>query len=798
MSSAPAAPRNLIVLSDGTGNSSAKLFRTNVWRVYEALDLNCADQIALYDNGVGTASFKPIAFIGGAFGYGLKRNVLQLYKFLCRNYQPGDRIFAFGFSRGAFTARVVAALVAHQGLIQGVKDDDDLMRLAAWAYRRYRADRYRHTLGVRLLRHLRNVLLRTVEVARRQPVYDQARNREVDIAFLGVWDTVAAYGLPIDELTRGWDKWIWPMLPRDRQLSTRVTRACHAVAIDDERQTFFPLLWDESEEPANATSTHTDQERLSQVWFAGVHSNVGGGYADDGLSLQPLCWIAREATQLGLRFQKSLRTDPTESIPTSWIERAAPCAPMNDSRRGGGAMYRYHPRPIERLCHAPDGTVRIARAKIHRSVFERVRDGRDGYAPIGLPEHYGVVDGSGAILQGDADATPVPAAPNPFEHSTQAAGRVRRQQGPWDVVWQRRVVYFLTVGVAVAMLLKPALPWFNDAAPIADRYAPLKAVVDLTGAFLPAMADGWLDHYRKHPTHLVVGAAILAVLLWWSGRLRARITGRMGQIWRHQGMVATPVDPAPAPRGWIFRLRTAPAYMETVRFMSTHVWPTVFGVAMLLTLFVVVPVRASFEWASRSGSLCGGGAVAASSGPAEFALDPRAICQATGVEMEQDHQYLIQVALPVACPAAAGDPTRGQWQDGQHLVPSPAGFTTAQGAIFAFAWPFRRVLNQDWFVPIAAIGTALAERHPLGASDGRNTILAGRPGPLTLWVNDAVVPLTVGAGTGSVLCVGWDCLYRNNRGGPARVRVTKLEQGVAAVLPDLTPYTCDEQARYGR
>ena len=145
----PAPARNLIVLSDGTGNSSAKLFRTNVWRVYDALDLTCQDQIALYDNGVGTAGFKPLAVLGGACGFGLKRNVLDLYKFLCRNYEPGDRIFAFGFSRGAFTARVVVALVAHQGLIQGVKDDGDLKRLAAWAYRRYRADKYRDTLGVR-------------------------------------------------------------------------------------------------------------------------------------------------------------------------------------------------------------------------------------------------------------------------------------------------------------------------------------------------------------------------------------------------------------------------------------------------------------------------------------------------------------------------------------------------------------------------------------------------------------------------------------------------------------------------
>jgi hypothetical protein len=79
--------KRIIVLSDGTGNSAAKIWRTNVWRIFEALDLKKSDQIAIYDDGVGTSSFKPLALLGGAFGFGLKRNVLGLYKFLCRNYK---------------------------------------------------------------------------------------------------------------------------------------------------------------------------------------------------------------------------------------------------------------------------------------------------------------------------------------------------------------------------------------------------------------------------------------------------------------------------------------------------------------------------------------------------------------------------------------------------------------------------------------------------------------------------------------------------------------------------------------
>jgi uncharacterized protein (DUF2235 family) len=147
--------KRIIVLSDGTGNSAAKVWRTNVWRVFESLDLKKSDQIAIYDDGVGTSSFKPMALLGGAFGFGLKRNVLGLYKFLCRNYKSkkdyealaeqatvksidtssppeelkDDKIFLFGFSRGAFTVRLLTGLVLSQGLVH-FNSESDLDRKA--------------------------------------------------------------------------------------------------------------------------------------------------------------------------------------------------------------------------------------------------------------------------------------------------------------------------------------------------------------------------------------------------------------------------------------------------------------------------------------------------------------------------------------------------------------------------------------------------------------------------------------------------------------------------------------------
>ena len=103
----------IVMFADGTGNARTARFRTNVWMMYSALDLSAkAGQIAYYIDGVGTSAFAPLRLLGGIFGVGVKRNVRELYGFLCRNYCPGDRIYVFGFSRGAFTARLLAGLVA--------------------------------------------------------------------------------------------------------------------------------------------------------------------------------------------------------------------------------------------------------------------------------------------------------------------------------------------------------------------------------------------------------------------------------------------------------------------------------------------------------------------------------------------------------------------------------------------------------------------------------------------------------------------------------------------------------------
>src|SRR5690349_20591900 len=165
--------RNIVVLSDGTGNSSAKANKTNVWRLFQALDQTRADQIARYDDGVGTSSNRYLAAFGGAFGWGLKRNVLDLYKFICRNWKRGDAIYGFGFSRGAFTIRVLVGLIAREGLVP-FESEDELNRHAVAAYRSYRSKSFpaRRKPLVWVCRRLRDGLVRLRGWIRGYPSYE--------------------------------------------------------------------------------------------------------------------------------------------------------------------------------------------------------------------------------------------------------------------------------------------------------------------------------------------------------------------------------------------------------------------------------------------------------------------------------------------------------------------------------------------------------------------------------------------------------------------------------------------------
>src|SRR6266851_3229932 len=384
--------RNIVLLSDGTGNSAAKVWRTNVWRTFGALDLSGNDQVAFYDDGVGTSTFKPWAILGGAFGFGLKRNVIDIYKFACRNYKDeADDIYGFGFSRGAFTIRVVIGLILNQGLVSAA-NEAELDKKAIAAYRKYRSERY-HTLWPwhpeDWYRAIRNAL---------SPIeYDKRDNRQVKhIRFVGVWDTVAAYGLPIDEMTRGVSRWIVPLeLPTHTLDRERVMRACQALSLDEDRTTFHPELWDEKVVPPSKFDPDKKRqiadEQISQVWFAGVHSNVGGGYPDDALAYIPLVWMLTEAQRCGLKLKSDLGDPPADpDALKNAISMGDKDGRIYDPRAGLGGYYRYGPRKLVQLCNykyskKEDDEVTIERPKIHETVFRRTETMRTPTRPSGCP-----------------------------------------------------------------------------------------------------------------------------------------------------------------------------------------------------------------------------------------------------------------------------------------------------------------------------------------------------------------------------------------------------------------------------
>lgn len=754
-------PRNIVLLSDGTGNSSAKLMKTNVWRMYEAIELTGGDQLALYDNGVGTSSFKPAAVLGGGLGWGLKRNVRTLYTFACLNYRPGDRIYAFGFSRGAFTIRVLIGLMNDQGLITNATGHE-LERRAKWAYRAYRR-RFNPTKGlVTPLRAIRDRTLRALE--RGEPYRPNPKNKPV-VAFVGLWDTVDAYGLPIDEMTRGWDKWVWPLSMTDRSHPEIVEKLCHAIALDDERHTFHPVLLDETNEPARP---HTDAERLTQVWFAGVHSNVGGGYPDDSLAHVSLRWMADEASKKGLRLHPHVMND--------WVARADPNGPLSDPRRGLGSYYRYNPRSIKKLTDDRFAKVRVPRPKIHESVFSRIVIGRDGYAPIVLPERYAVVRAGGQILD---------SAAGHFEHPTQSLSRCADQERVWNVVWRRRIAYFITVGLTVLLFARPYLFDPEAGGVLALPSTGLSGAIGLLRTFLPDIASPWIEFYQHKPLQLLGLGGLIGLLMYHSSRLRSDIADRMRRIW--SGTVTQPntqVRPSDPPMDWIYALRSSRVYRNTFDVLTRKVFPFVFGFGCLAALALIgagTVNRIAFAAAGAAGSICSNDSSRqiwdGSSRTIDFPSNE--LCMPTGLELQKGQRYRVEIVLP------DNDATEWdkRWRDEGIQVDTPAGFSSGRGPIFVAALPFRRVLTARWFVPIVRVGDHLAEYHRLNQIEevpltpaeaalpheqrrrrvrGFAEFTPTFTGPMFLFVNDAVLPFA------------WSRLYANNRGS-AKVTIAAIE-----------------------
>jgi uncharacterized protein (DUF2235 family) len=267
--------KNIVFFADGTWQVLDQKTPTNVAKMYSAAS-NGPGQVTQYDPGVGTDG-NPIDWLaGGVSGAGLLDKIKDGYKYIAGNYQPGDQISIFGFSRGAYTARSLAGMIA----VCGLPDHDQVTNQSVSdAFVAYRT------------RTNRDHLLDTLKQKYGNNTYN------IEIVMVGVWDTVGALGIP-ESLFATLDSALYGFL--DTNLHQDIKAACHALAIDENRQEFAPTLWQ-----PNGTSA------LAQVWFPGGHSDVGGGLPSDELSKIALKWMVLQAKRYGVQFNPQNFSDIT-------------------------------------------------------------------------------------------------------------------------------------------------------------------------------------------------------------------------------------------------------------------------------------------------------------------------------------------------------------------------------------------------------------------------------------------------------------------------------------------------------
>ena len=530
--------KKIVIFADGTGNSFTTQ-ESNIWRLYAALDKTEKSgatpaelQLARYIPGVGTASNRVLRLIDGATGIGVPSNVRKLYRFLCWNWQPGDEIYLFGFSRGAFTVRTLAGMLRFQGLMplmigDRAVTDAEMKRnsMRAWeAYRKATAPLWHQGLrmapwiaairglrdgAITLKRRLFGQPSHAEVLSAREPALrpdlgamtpkDEPRG-QVAVRYMAVFDTVEAYGFPFEFLRTVWSWCIWPITFRNRVCARIVARADQVLALDDERLTFHPLRFDQSEAGTDAAPT-----RVRERWFCGMHSDVGGGYPDDAVAMDPLLWVMAAAEAEGLRFAPGARE--------GFEARCYPRALIHDSRAGLAATYRYQPRP--KLGGPEHGGAPI----LHRSVLQKIRTGADGYAPLLLPPDLRVCEGP----TGEETC-----APAPMQADVSADAQTRA------LVGRRVKVNRAQIFVALFLALLPMLDRLGMPLP-ANLWTSGKAIVlAWLSALRLDLAPLWALYRDIWPWAAVL-LAVSAGLWWWAGDLQGRIKDQALRVWRITG-----------------------------------------------------------------------------------------------------------------------------------------------------------------------------------------------------------------------------------------------------------------------
>ncbi len=322
--------KRIIICSDGTWNSPEKELVSNVTKTARAIqptDKQGVIQTVFYDWGLGSYHDERVA---GITGKGIDKNIRDGYRFLVHNYQTGDEVFLFGYSRGAYTARSLGGFIRNCGILKS--EHADRIPEAYSLYRNRREKPWQE----------------------RSREFRRSYSYQPNITFMGVWDTVGALGIPLNILEDGNLK---KRQFHDTSLSRIIKYGCHAMGIDEVRDDFRPTYW---------IGSPSRGQTIKQAWFAGTHGNVGGGLKDTGLSDITLYWMLTHAEKAGLAINKPYLRRIMHSNPEGQIHQ---------SRTGIYKLRPTYERPI--------GMLGPRLEEIHSSVKKRW-EAKKSYRPKNL------------------------------------------------------------------------------------------------------------------------------------------------------------------------------------------------------------------------------------------------------------------------------------------------------------------------------------------------------------------------------------------------------------------------------
>ncbi|SIO13193.1 Uncharacterized alpha/beta hydrolase domain [Bradyrhizobium erythrophlei] len=413
------AKRNIIICCDGTGNEISENI-SNVLKLYRCLRKTARTeprQLVFYDPGVGTLA-RPdpwhklrqdfSAILGLATGYGLDDKVLQAYHFLLHNYREGDQIYLFGFSRGAYTVRVLAGLIHKVGLI--APEQANLAGSGLTSYKQFSSDG-QHGPDLTGLTDTAADADGPLPANKDDQAAQFARilsTRWPTIRFVGVWDTVASVIVPRP------DRFYWPSLEElaFTLQNPSVQTFRQAISIDERRCMFRLKKWDHMQTYMHnrfSLTNNAEPQDIMQCWFAGVHSDIGGGYPEkqSGLSKYPLIWMIDEAVKCGLKVDqrtvntlcwgKDRKNSPFHYVKPDFRDQ------LHNSLHGAWwilefipklAKYKEWPdRKVEFGFYIPDAEPRPIPdgAFVHESVIQRMNDPALNYKPVNFPAQHQVI-----------------------------------------------------------------------------------------------------------------------------------------------------------------------------------------------------------------------------------------------------------------------------------------------------------------------------------------------------------------------------------------------------------------------